>query len=588
MSIQQYQEQGQSLLKAKNWAALQALGLQCREAYPEAPLGYYLEAHGHEADEEGNKELAAWGYSRAAELQPEELKYILGYARIKEQEDPDEAAGYYSQVLQIEPKNSEALHAMALYYLRHKQEPEYALGYFQNLEALFYEQPLIHIHYAEALYSLGQTEEAKDIVGYAMHEAIYEEGAVLMLRILNEEQEPPYRDMLEYYQFLIKQRPYALAYQYQYARCLYHLEQFEEAHTAFALAKGLHEQENIDADAEFYRHWASNAEAQEDYALALQLLNWAIEARAEGEELRPYYEQRAAVYAALGKFDEALADASKAVQEASYNEFIQSKSQAQRAIIHIQAGNIEEALKDYEQVEKVGLFLNELSYIQGHLAYSKKDWQKAHRSWLLTQELGDTRGKEQIRKKLAHHLKEKQAELYEEFSPEWPRHAQHPLIAELKGKFWVFATIKDEFIGDWDKLPEEQKEVYGNYLQRFAVLFSDKYVFFAQPRQEEERRQLQYRPGIYFYSIEKEGKNGLLLKMQGRDGLDAFQLKLQLLDKGKLLWACNSQRSYTLHAKALEELQHQSEEEFAKRFAHTDYQGLELDEQSEELLYLVL
>ena len=351
----------QAALQAKDAALLAGLAATYVADHPGDPRGYYYRGESALLQSEPDLGAAEADFSQAYALQPQEPLWLKAYARLMaETLQQDTAAGIYAQVLQLEPKDEEALRALGLYYLQEKGEPEAAQGYFHQLIGQDIGNLEYHLLLAQAYFENGQVEEAKDSLFFSLHEGAHEPGLVLQIRILEQEVPRPEEELLACYAELYGLAPQNEAYAFQYARALREQGEFAQAAPIWAALNDRYIQQERQAEAIFYENLALNYMGLQAYESALTTWDLALSlANAEGGDLHRYYEHRAETLAALGRIEEAHADIEQALSACEDNPIIQSRVQLVRARVYLHSREWDKARQALDLVLEIGVFVKD-------------------------------------------------------------------------------------------------------------------------------------------------------------------------------------------------------------------------------------
>jgi predicted O-linked N-acetylglucosamine transferase (SPINDLY family) len=271
-----------------------------------------------------------------------------------------EAAQIYADILRVEPKNFEALHALGI--LR------YQCGELEQAERLIGEAVSVNPQAADALYNRGslllklrRLEEALSCFGQALAikpdyaQALGNRGAVLM-------ELGRYAEALADFDRLATLKPDLAEAWNNQGGALHKLKRYEEAHASYGKALSIR---------------ANYPEARKSRGAVSFALKRFADALADADQALTFdprnadaWEQRANALAELNRREEALA---------SYDRLLDLKSGSidalhNRANILVMLRRYEEAARDYAEVLRLG---PDYPYAPGNLAFAKLctcDW----------------------------------------------------------------------------------------------------------------------------------------------------------------------------------------------------------------------
>ena len=522
MDINALEQQLQSAHGSEDLITLATLSSDTIEKFPNSPVGYYF--HGEYASHEvvNDLERAEWAYGTASALAPENLDFLKKYVHIQEKLMKfQEAAGTYAYILSKFPEDREAKLALGIYELRQNQEPENALGYFAELIQANVEDVEAYTYAAEAYTDMEDFEQASAMVEYALAKQFTVHAALTKIELLKQQE---YHDEIPLvFAQIVEANPDVFAFRYDYAKSLFLNKAYEEAKAQFEAAVAL-----LPADQPFdtlvYTPIAENLLKGGHYAEAAELFTKCIQ-HDEHEDLM-LYELRAAARADAGDIAGSVEDYQYLLEKKAGDDYATVDYSIRLGYLLIKTNEIDAAEEFFEDLGFDEAFADRIFFAKALIAKAKGDMDTAYQFALAAMSGGDMEIGIFFEENFEAYIDDKQAEVLAEHAAAAAENANSGL-SQLFGKLWVFNYVKTPTIDPASLTTDEEKDIFKEMLEPYCLVMSDKLAYFIPMNFGVELDQAA-RSYVYAYKIEKSKDTLFLLKFTALDKLNTLDVKIKI------------------------------------------------------------
>ncbi len=458
--------------------------------YPEERFGYEYMLKVLEEKEVKPFDIMEACYIKLIQLNPENLNYKIGLAKMKEEQAAyNDAMGIYANVLKANPQNADALVGLGRFFMIQEADAEKALSFFENA---VYNAP----NHAEAQYSLavaykklGYLKQALNALSQISEEKKTEAALVLEIEIY--ELANAYAQTFPLYQKLLEQHPESLSYHYNYAKALDLAGEYLQALELYEKSVRLAETTN-NAMVALYRNAAQTALNTKEYAKANTWIQKAIELK--GANANDYAVQLEA-FNGLGKFEDVLqlADQLLTTQDLPKPEQTPLLEQKGLALIALEkweeAANIFLEFTQKSMTKAIGLY--GLSFIEERVKANKG---QALSFLKQAAEMGHQAAKQRIQSDFSNFSKNERARLLDAFDL-----VEAEELKDLLNKYWLFAELKTEATKNAD---EKLKAQLSAPFENQFLFLTEKGGFMLKPNGQQE---------TFVYQVAQKLENGIII-----------------------------------------------------------------------------
>lgn len=516
-------------LANKQQLALETLAKEAVTNYADEAFGYAYLAESLSLEVPARLPQAEIVLAKAAEIEPDNIDYLIRFAEIKDRQGKfEDAQIIWTKVLSHQPDYAPAMVAMANYQLAFFQDYAEALSLLNQaieIDASPTEQYLLR---AKANNGLGNYEDALADVEKILADGFAPIATLIKIEILKAIGQE--EDTFLLYEQLIQHDPSDYTIAFNYGQDLVRANRLEDAVQQFEFA--ILQQQNPEAS-----HYTLLGET----ALYAMQLEKAIEAFNKAIELdKSNLEQYILLIeakTALKDFDGAIKEADNLIAQAKDDQSLLERATVQKAIALIYKNELDAAEELLTPIAKVeGLRQKEGLYGLGMVYQARGKAARAYRFMKAAKMLDHLLAETYIRTNLKDYVAKLQTQILEKNKTEIAKNASSKAIQKMAGKLWKFDTLESEQL---QEMPEEFRNRIAASMQDTALLLTDKGVLMVSDTSGE----------TLTYTIKKEGSNAVIVDFVPLDKTPSYPVKLQLSANGL---AFNKEKNEVMHFVALD------------------------------------
>jgi tetratricopeptide (TPR) repeat protein len=511
-------------LTDKQQLELQLLSKEAVTDYPEEAFGYAYLSEAMTLEVPARLPQAEVALAKAAEIEPENIAYLIRFAEIKDRQGKfEDAQIIWTKILLQQPTYTPALLAIAHYQLKSYQDYPEALRLLSQaieLDGTNQEQYLLR---AEAQIGLENHEAALEDIEKVLANGFEYIATTLKIDALKalgriEEAFPLYESILQH-----KPEDYIMAL--TYGQDLLSVKRLDEAIAKIELGIQLQEA----PQASHYYLLGETALEAKQLDKAMDALEQSI--RIDTTNLEPY---TLLIEAKINQkdFEGAIDTADQLLQLAGNDESLIERASIQKGIALIYLNKLTEAEEILTPIaKKEGLRQKEGYYGLGMVYKAKGDDARAYRFMKAAKLSNYSPAEDFIRMELQDYTAQLQAETLQQNAAGIKKNAASAVLQKMIGKLWKFDHMESEQLKE---MPADFKQRLENKMQNISLLLTEKGVLMVSDDDGERLT----------YTLKKEGNNAVIVDFVPLDKFPPYAVKLKLSDKGL---AFNKEKNEIMH-----------------------------------------